>query len=84
MTPPFFTILIPSFSQIAQTRATVASLINQTFADIEVLVCDNWSMDETYEEFSKHPDTRVRAEATTCSTFWACGPLAKSFFMRSH
>lgn len=61
MNPPFFTVLVPSFSQIAQTRATVASLINQTFADVEVLVCDNWSMDETYEEFSKHPDPRVRA-----------------------
>lgn len=61
MNAPFFTILVPAFSQLEQTRVTVASLLGQSFSDIEVLVCDNWSMDDTFEEFSNHADARVRA-----------------------
>ena len=61
MSSPFFTVLVPSFSQLEQTRATVASLIEQSLSDIEVLVCDNWSMDDTFQEFSNHSDPRVRA-----------------------
>ena len=61
MSTPFFTVLVPSFSQVEQTRVTVESLLAQTFTDIEILVCDNWSMDDTFKEFSKHPDARVKA-----------------------
>jgi GT2 family glycosyltransferase len=57
---PFFSILVPTFSQQAQAEATVASLLNQTFADFEIIVCDNWSVDQTFEVFNNHADSRVR------------------------
>ncbi len=58
---PFFSIVVPSFSQQAQTEATVASILKQSFADFEIIVCDNWSVDQTFETMSRHTSPRVSA-----------------------
>jgi hypothetical protein len=57
---PFFSVVVPTFSQRAQAEATVASVISQSFADVEVIVCDNWSIDDTFESISNHTDPRVK------------------------
>jgi Glycosyl transferase family 2 len=56
---PFFSIVVPTFSQQAQAEATVESILQQSFRDFEIIVCDNWSVDQTFAVMNSHLDSRV-------------------------
>lgn len=61
--PPRVTVLIPSFNAAATLRAAVASALNQTLRDLEVLVIDDASSDGTASVVAEMAsrDRRVRS-----------------------
>lgn len=46
---PFFSILIPVYNTSATLRRTLASVLNQNFTNIEVIVVDDGSKDDSFE-----------------------------------
>lgn len=57
---PRVTVAIPTWNRAGYLRDALASVLTQTFADIEVLVSDNGSTDETAEVVASFGDPRVR------------------------
>ena len=59
-----FTILIPTKNRVEYLKYTLQSCISQDYDNLEIIVCDDWSDDETekmVEKFSKM-DHRIRYE----------------------
>ena len=53
---PLFSVIIPTYNRAERLKTALNSLVNQTFKDFEVLVCDDGSTDnskETTESFDK-------------------------------
>ena len=42
-------VIIPAFNKYNFTRKTLISIINQTYKDIEIIVIDDGSNDDTYK-----------------------------------
>jgi glycosyltransferase involved in cell wall biosynthesis len=49
MSNPFFSVIIPSFNRYKNLINAIESVLNQTFADFELIVIDDGSTDETYK-----------------------------------
>ena len=63
MTKPLVSILIPLYNREKFVGKAIESAVNQTYKNIEIIVVDNKSTDNTYEilkEFAKlHPNVKV-------------------------
>ena len=59
---PRVTVAIPTYNRAAFLRESIASALEQTFAEIEVVVSDNASADETPEVVASFADPRLRYE----------------------
>ena len=59
---PFFSIVMPTRNRGSLLRASLQTAIHQTFADYEVVVCDNNSTDDTREivEAAQRESDRVK------------------------
>ena len=57
---PFFTVVVPVFNRASTIAAAVRSVLDQTFAEFEVIVVDDASTDETVAAVSSIADARVR------------------------
>lgn len=59
---PFASIVVPAFNATPTLSATLNSLSNQTFRDIEIIVVDDGSTDETSQLAERHAasDPRIR------------------------
>ncbi|MBB93412.1 MAG: glucosyl transferase [Rhodobacteraceae bacterium] len=57
---PYASIIVPAYNVAATLRDTLDSLCAQTFTDLEVIVVDDGSFDDTAALASGYPDTRVR------------------------
>lgn len=57
---PIFTVIIPSFNVKEYIKATLKSVISQTFGDFEILVIDDGSTDGTFELLQEINDPRLR------------------------
>lgn len=59
---PFFSILIPVYNTEMTLRRTLSSVLNQTFADIEVIVVDDGSTDDSFDILKTYEsrDARVK------------------------
>ena len=57
---PEVTIVIPSFNRSELLRRSLASALGQTFTDIEVVVCDDGSTDNTSQVLAGFADRRLR------------------------
>jgi glycosyltransferase involved in cell wall biosynthesis len=60
MTPPRFSIVIPTFNRSEYLGKAIESALNQTFVDLEVVVSDNHSTDDTPDVVSAIGDPRIR------------------------
>lgn len=47
VTEPFFSVIIPTYNRADKLRRALASLVEQSCRDFEVLVCDDGSTDDT-------------------------------------
>lgn len=56
---PVVSIVVPTFSRPAFLRQALASVLAQTLADFEVLVCDNGGDDETADVVAECADPRI-------------------------
>src|SRR5262245_29502743 len=59
MTTPFFSIVIPTFNRSELLPYAVKSILQQTFEDFEIIICDNCSGDDTPQVSQQFTDPRV-------------------------
>jgi glycosyltransferase involved in cell wall biosynthesis len=57
---PFFTIVIPTFNRADKLRATIESVIQQSFVDFELLIMDDGSVDHTEKVVNSFIDSRIK------------------------
>ena len=60
MTLPHVSVIVPTHNRAAMLGRAVASVLNQTYSDLELLVVDDASMDETGAVVASFTDPRVR------------------------
>ena len=60
MAHPRFSIVIPTYNREDLVGYTIQSVLNQTIADFEIIVCDNCSTDETAKVVRQYSDYRVK------------------------
>jgi glycosyltransferase involved in cell wall biosynthesis len=53
---PFFSIIIPAFNRPDELRRALTSLVNQSFSEFEVIVCDDGSTDDIGSVASEYKD----------------------------
>lgn len=63
--PPFFSIVVPAYNTGASLDACLESIVSQSFGDMEILVVDDGSRDDTREIAEKYAsrDSRLRVHA---------------------
>ncbi len=59
-TPPFFSIIIPTYNRMHLVGKTIESILHQEFTDFELLVVDDGSKDHTEDVVRKFKDSRVQ------------------------
>lgn len=57
---PFFSIIIPTYQSGSTITTCIASVLDQTFHDFEIIVQDGQSSDETIDLLSQYKDPRIR------------------------
>ena len=57
---PKVSVCIPTYNRAALLPYAVNSVLNQTYADFELLICDDASTDETAEVVADWKDSRIR------------------------
>jgi glycosyltransferase involved in cell wall biosynthesis len=57
---PYFTIVIPTYNRADKLRATIESVIQQSFGDFELLIMDDGSVDHTEKVVSSFMDARIK------------------------
>ena len=60
MDSPFFSVVIPTYNRSNLLYRAVASVLDQTFADFEIIVIDDHSTDDTSSVAESFSDPRVR------------------------
>src|SRR5687767_4761083 len=56
---PRISVVVPAYNCARYIRASVSSVLNQTFSDLEVIVVDDGSTDATIHELSTFNDPRL-------------------------
>jgi glycosyltransferase involved in cell wall biosynthesis len=59
---PSVSIVIPTFNRVENLKRALASVLAQTITEIEVIVVDDGSTDQTLEMLSKNQDPRLLVE----------------------
>lgn len=57
---PFFTVIIPTFNRAGELLASVQSVLSQTFGDLELIIVDDGSTDDTASVVREFSDARIR------------------------
>jgi glycosyltransferase involved in cell wall biosynthesis len=60
MATPAVSVCIPTYNATRHIRQTVQSVLNQTFPDFELVICDDASTDDTLKILHDFPDPRIR------------------------
>jgi len=56
---PFFSVIIPTFNRAVLLKRAVGSVLEQTFADFELIVVDDHSTDDTKSQVGSFDDPRI-------------------------
>jgi glycosyltransferase involved in cell wall biosynthesis len=59
MNKPFFSIIIPAYNRAHSIKKAIASILNQTFNDFEIIIIDDASIDNTKEVIDGIEDPRI-------------------------
>lgn len=59
---PLFTIVMPTYNRAEKLKATILSVLEQTFSDFELLVMDDGSTDDTEKVVKGFSDARITYE----------------------
>ena len=62
MANPTVSIVIPAYNHAAFVAETIRSVLDQSFADLEICITDDASTDETADVIRRFTDPRVRFE----------------------
>ena len=57
---PKISVLIPVYNGAAYLRPSIESILNQTFADFELLLLDDASTDNSAEIIKSYTDSRIK------------------------
>ena len=57
---PFFSVVVPTYNAGYKLKATIDSVLNQTFTDFEILVMDDGSQDDTKSLIESLVDKRIK------------------------
>lgn len=57
---PFFSVVIPTYNRISDLRFALFCLLRQTFANFEIIISDNCSIDGTQASIKSINDKRIR------------------------
>lgn len=79
MNRPFFTVVIPTHNRSNLLKRAIASVLNQTFKDFELIVIDDHSTDDTASALKSFADFRFRY-LTNHRTKGACGARNTGIF----
>ena len=60
MENPYFSVIIPTYNRSAFCVEAIDSILNQTFTEFEVIVCDDGSTDDTKKQVLACRDPRVK------------------------
>ncbi|GEM_PF-676753 len=56
----FFSILMPTYNQAHYIEESIRSVLDQSFKDFELVICNDGSTDNTLEVLSKYNDPRIK------------------------
>lgn len=56
---PMFSVVIPTYNRAEKLERTITSILSQTYADLEILVMDDGSTDNTAEVVASLADPRI-------------------------
>jgi glycosyltransferase involved in cell wall biosynthesis len=68
MHSPAVSVCIPTFNAARHIRDTVRSVLEQTFTDFELVICDDASTDDTIKILQEFADPRVRVIPSPTNT----------------
>ena len=57
---PFFSVVIPTYNQAKYLKASIDSVLRQSYKDFEIIIIDNYSTDETQKIIKKYKSRRIR------------------------
>src|SRR3990172_4835557 len=60
MKAPLFSVIIPTYNRSELVGQAIQSTLRQTFQDFEIVVCDNFSNDDTAQIVRQFTDSRLR------------------------
>ena len=59
MAVPLITVSVPTYNRSALLAETITSILNQTYGDFQLLICDNASTDDTRQVVEAFRDPRI-------------------------
>lgn len=81
MSSPLVSIVLPTFNRAAMLPTAIASCLNQTFEDLEVIVVDDGSTDATGEVLSRLGEGNPRLHCISQANTGLPGALNRGFAM---
>lgn len=60
MTPPRVSVCVPTYNRSRTLVRTIDAIINQTYTDWELVICDDGSSDDTEAVVNQYTDPRIR------------------------
>lgn len=58
---PLVTVITVAYNSSAYLRVAIESVLAQSYANIEYIICDDYSTDDTWDIICEYTDARIRA-----------------------